>query len=108
MNFNNLYPYKFDWGHITSEAYNSDKNEVTFIFNFDLQSQKKIENATQYVIGRLCWGVTHFPSESAIRMIYDIRGQEMIMSRSKKFKESLLDMANKLQIPNKIIVEFVR
>jgi hypothetical protein len=108
MNFNDLYPYKFDWGHTTSEAYNSNTNEVTFIFNFDLRSESKIGNAIQYIIGRICWGAIHFPSETVIRMIYDIRGQEMIISRSTKFKENLLIKTNKLNIPNKIIVEFLR
>ncbi len=108
MNFKNFYPYKFDWGHITTEAYNNIEEEVTFIFNFDIRSQSKIDDAIQYVVGRLCWGIINFPPKTTIKMMFDLRGQEIIVSRSKKFKETLLDKMDKIKIVNKIIIEFLR
>lgn len=108
MRFVNFYPYKFDWGKITAEAYDAQKNEITLIFNCDLRNEKNIENTVQYVVGRLCWGIVNFPPAAVIRMVFDIRGQEIIVSRSKRIKEGLLERIKKLSIMNNVMVEFLR
>jgi len=108
MSIKNFYPYKFDWGQTTSEGYSDTTNEVILVFNCDLRNEKNIDNTIQYVIGRTGWGIINFPENSIIKLMFDIRGQEIIVSRSKKFKENLIDMFNKLGVFNNISIEFLR
>lgn len=108
IKFKNFYPFKFDWGQITVEGYNETTNEITLIFNCDLRSDHAINNTIQYVIGRVCWGVINFPENCTIKLTFDIRGQEIIMSRSKKFKENLSERFHKLAVIDSITIDFLR
>jgi len=104
----NIYPYKFNWGQVTADLYNEVTNEVTLIFNCDLTSEKNISNTFQYVVGRTCWGIINFPEGSIVKLMFDIRGQEIIVSKSKSFKNLLIDRFNKLNVVNSIVIEFLR
>ena len=108
MRFKKFYPYKFDWGSITAEGYSAEMNEITLIFNCDFRNEHNASNVIQYVIGRLCYGIMNFPANSVINMTFDIRGQEIIVSKSKKFKENLLEKINNLGITNTINIDFFR
>jgi hypothetical protein len=108
MRIKTLYPYAFDWGKFTAEAYDSRGNEVTIIFNCDLRNDKNIDNTIQYAIGRLCWGVFNFPPATSLRVVFDIRGQEIIVTKSKKFKEKFIAIVAKLEIDNMMMIEFIR
>ena len=104
----NVYAYRFDWGHITAEAYSESKNEVVLIFNCDLRNQVNINNVIQYVIGRICWGCINFPEKAVINVTFDIRGQEIIVSKSKQIKEGVLEKLDSLGVINNISVDFLR
>lgn len=106
MEFAKLPIYRGDWGQITVEGYNEQLNEVSFIFNYNLLSNQS--NVINYVIGRLCWGIINFPANTEIRMIFDIRGQNVIISKSSEFKQVLTEKIDSLNIPNKITIEFFR
>lgn len=107
-NFRNFYPYQFDWGNITAEGYNSEINEVILVFNCDLRAEVNISNAVQFVIGRICYGAINFPQNAAIRITFDVRGQEIIMSRTKIVKEQLLNKVQKIGVDNNLMIEFLR
>jgi hypothetical protein len=108
MKKDDLALYKYDWGMITADSYQKDVNEIFLVFNIDLRNEFKIKNAIQFVVGKVFYGVKHFPSNSKITLRFDIRGQEMIMARSKKFKESLLDYLQGINHKNSITIEFLR
>lgn len=103
----NIPAYEFDWGHITAEALDRSKNEVSVIFNCDLNNETNKINTVQYVIGRLCWGAIHFPEDVQIRVTFDIRGQEIIVSRSSKFKNIIMDRLEKLGV-KQVQIDFLK
>jgi hypothetical protein len=71
-------PFELDWGEITPDIYEKDKNEITnvaahFISNEDGQRFSPI-----YVAGRVLWYNEHLPTELKQRVLLDIRGQDEI------------------------------
>jgi len=100
--------YKLDWDPITVEGYIEKANEVILVFNFDIRTEEKISNVIQYVVGRVAWGCKNFPPEAKIRLSFDIRGQEIIISKSDSLKQKILESIFNLDIRNQILIDFLR
>jgi len=104
---NTISAYELDWNPMTVEAYNERKNEATMVFNFDITTEDKIKDAIQYVIGRTIWCYKNFPPKVKIILAFDIRGQDIIVSKSNLFKNKIMHLINNLNIDNKVSIEFL-
>jgi hypothetical protein len=100
--------FNLDWNPMTAEAYSEEKNEVTMVFNLDVTTEEKIKNVIQYIVGRTIWCHRNFPVKARIILSFDIRGQSIIVSRSNKLKQRILELINNLNIDNQISIEFLR
>lgn len=105
---NTIKAYELDWNQMTVEAFNEQKNEATMIFNLDITTEDKITNVIQYVVGRAIWAQKNFLSKVKITLSFDLRGQNIIVSRSKLFKDRMLELINNLDIDNQISIDFLR
>jgi hypothetical protein len=108
VKFQTLYPYRLDWGKATADGYEIERNEIMLIFNCNLSTPKNIVNVIQYVVGRISYGILHFPENSLIKVTFDLRGQEIIMSQSNRFREQLFDKLNYLNIDTRVSIDFIR
>lgn len=106
--FETISAYQLDWDPITVEGYNQVANEVTMVFNCDITNNVKSENAVHYIIGRTVWCCKNFPSNVKIVLSFDIRGQQIIMTKSNIFKNRILELLNSLRVSNPISVDFLR
>jgi hypothetical protein len=100
--------YKLNWNPMTVEGYDEKRNEVAMVFNCDISTEKKSENVITYVVGRTLWCCKNFPFKAKIVLSFDIRGQDVIMSKSTKFKEKLLKILDALNVDNLILIDFLR
>lgn len=100
--------YQLDWGPITVEAYDEKKNQATIIFNCDLTTEEKSKDVIQYVVGRTLWCCRNFPPGVRIVLTFDIRGQDLALSKSKMFEIELQRLMNGLNSNNYIVVDFLR
>lgn len=66
-----------DWGGITPQGYNQEKNEALHVCNFDLSSEDKIENVILFIIGKILWAKNHLPKGCNQLIVFDVRGQEL-------------------------------
>jgi len=98
--------YKHDWNPSTSEGYSEEKNEVYMVFNCDIR-MNKTDNVIQYVVGRIVWISSNFPLNSKIIISFDFRGQEIIISGARSFKDKILKMLDKINIVNNISIDFL-
>ena len=105
---NEIFAYTLDWNPITVEAFDESKNKAYMIFNFDMTTEQKIKNVVQYVVGRTVWGHRNFPSKSKIILRFDIRGQNIIASRSTSLKNDIQELLSDLYINNQVLIEFYR
>ena len=84
-------PFSLDWGSITPEGYNEQKNEVVFIFNFDISSQDRIERGIVFAVGKLIWSMKNIPPCN-YRVVLDLRGQALtLLNRARKMKEDIIN-----------------
>ena len=104
---NTISAYELDWNPMTVEAYNERENKATMVFNFDITTEDKIKNVIQYVIGRTIWCHKNLPPKVKIILAFDIRGQNIIASRSSLFKNEIVQLINNLNIDNQVSVEFL-
>ncbi|MEO6980812.1 MAG: hypothetical protein ABJA76_11290 [Mucilaginibacter sp.] len=100
--------FNLDWNPMTVEAYNEKKNEVTLVFNLDMTTSDKIRYVIQYVVGRTIWCCRNFPAKANIVLSFDIRGQNIIMSKTGSVKQRIFELIDNLNIDNKISIEFLR
>lgn len=100
------FPYNLDWGIITAEGYNYEKNEVLLIFNVAINGFTNANNVIQYVIGRLKYGSLNFPDNAFIKVIFDIRGQKN--TEAEKLKANTLNLLKENNIVNKVSIDFVK
>jgi hypothetical protein len=101
--------YKFDWDAITVEGYVEEKDEAILVFNFDIQTVEKIDNAIQYVVGRVVWAYKNLPVNAIIRLSFDFRGQNITSIKSDSFEKELLARITglNLKIENQIVVKIL-
>lgn len=67
--------FKFDWGTITPEFYNKEKNSVVHIFNHYLIGEENINRVIRFTIGRIEWYNNYFPQGCTHEVAFDDRGQ---------------------------------
>ncbi len=66
-----------DWGPVTPEAANIEKNEFIYIYNHELSNAEKIDRTIRFVIGRLKHYDTELPKDAKHIITIDTRGQNL-------------------------------
>ena len=106
--FEAISAYQLDWNAMTVEGYNEIENEVTMVFNCDITTNEKSENVINYIIGRTVWCCKNFPPNVKVVLSFDIRGQQIIVTKSNLFKDRVLELFNSLSISNPLSIDFLR
>jgi len=100
--------YNLDWDQVTVEGYAESQNEAIMVFNFDMTSEEKAARVIQYVVGRAIWVCHNFPPKTNIVLSFDVRGQNIIISRSDKLKQAILKLTENAGVDNRVSIEFLR
>lgn len=78
-----------DWGSITPEFFNREKNSAVHIFNHCLLDEDNINRAIKFAIGRIEWYKNFLPQGCSHEVVFDDRGQDIDDSVRNKVAESL-------------------
>lgn len=70
-----------DWGEISPEGYNEEKNSALLAFNVDMESETSREMAKKFIAGRVLWYKRHLPVNSSFLVFVDLRGQDEIAAQ---------------------------
>ena len=95
---------KPDWGQVTPEAANIDKNEFVYVYNHDLSSQNKIDRTIRFIVGRLNYYDTQLPKDPIHLIKIDARGQQLSELTCAYIKKALL---NKYLRPDFLTIEII-
>src|SRR5690606_31300824 len=99
-------PLNLDWTQTTVEGFDKVTNQAILVFNFSLNRKNGYGNAVQFIVGKILAVIKNFPIGVNLKLIFDIRGQDMILSRTDKFKSSILGILGINKINNNVIFEF--
>lgn len=80
-----------DWGQVTPEAANIDKNEFVYIYNHDLSTPDKIYRTIRFIVGRLSYYDTQLPKDPIHLVKIDARGQQLSELTCDFIKSTLLE-----------------
>lgn len=94
-----------DWGQVTPEAANIDKNEFVYVYNHDLSSPDKIDRTIRFIIGRLNYYDTQLPHDSKHIIKIDARGQQISESICELIHNEIL---TKYSRPNSLTVNIIK
>ena len=94
-----------DWGQVTPESANIDKNEFVYVYNHDLSSPDKVDRTIRFIIGRLKYYDTHLPNNPKHIIKIDARGQQINNLICDQIKNGILTQYSK---PNYLIVTIIK
>lgn len=66
-----------DWGQVTPEAAELDRNEFLYVFNHDVTSDDKLDRTVRFIVGRLQHYDDHLPKNPIHNVKIDIHGQDI-------------------------------
>ena len=69
--------WELNWGPVTPEGFNSEKNQAIIVMNVDLTSIAKVEHVVAYVAGKISWYALHLPKNASQLVYFDITGQKI-------------------------------
>lgn len=103
-----LKPYELDWGNVTSDGYNEEKQEIVNVFNFDISSDDKIDRCIFFSVGKILWNDIHIPEYTKQKIVFDLRGQPLVfLEKAKKMKEAILGSIKKMKPSLNIVIEII-
>ncbi|GEM_PF-2837107 len=85
--------FELDWGTITPEFYNREKNAAVHIFNHNLSGEENINRAIKFALGRIKWYSKYLPPGCSNEVVFDDRGQDIDDSVRKQLANSLTPLA---------------
>ncbi|TWI77977.1 hypothetical protein IQ13_4220 [Lacibacter cauensis] len=94
-----------NWGQVTPEAANIDRNEFVYIYNHDLSSPEKIDRTIRFIVGRLNYYDTQLPKDPIHLIKIDARGQQLSNQICDYIKNTLL---NKYLRPDFLTIEIIK
>ena len=94
-----------DWGHVTPESANMERNEFTYVYNHDISSAKKIDRTIRFIVGRLFYYDRHLPASPKHIVKIDIRGQDISGATEEKIKG---EIHSRYTCSNILIINFVK
>lgn len=100
--------YKHDWGEIQSDGYNSAKNELVSVYNFDVASEEKINRSLILLVGKTIWIHMNTPKDTSQKVVIDLRGQPLtFLDRARKMKSRFLEVLQEQKYDIQINVEIL-
>ena len=81
-------PLSLDWGAATAEFQNDDAKSAVHIFNHDLRTPERVEQAIRFAQARLAWCELKMPG-FAQEVWYDDREQKVAPESKEKIKSAL-------------------
>ncbi len=97
-----------DWGPFTVDGYSKIDDEVLLVFNLFFETEDNFKKCIQYIIGKLSYGLTHFPAGANVVLKIDLRGQKLDSGFEKLFKQALSIHLEELNIIRKINIDFLK
>lgn len=94
-----------DWGQVTPEAANIDRNEFVYVYNHDLSSADKIDRTIRFILGRLNYYDTQLPMHPIHLIKVDVRGQQVSDLTCDYIKSTLL---KKYLRPDFLTIEIIK
>ena len=85
-------PFDLDWGTVTPEGWNNEKQEALHVYNVALTKGATLERAKRFIVGRIIHFSHHIPSGATQKVVIDARGQGFPVSYLRKFKQGILDL----------------
>lgn len=85
--------FKLDWGTITPEFYNREKNSAVHIFNHNLSGVENINRVIKFALGRIKWYSNNLPPGCSHEVVFDDRGQDIDNNVRKQLADSLRPLA---------------
>lgn len=82
-----------DWGAITPEFFNREKNSAVHIFNHGLLDEESIKRAVKFAVGRIEWYKNYLPHGCDHEVVFDDRGQDIDDSIRNRIVQSLSGLA---------------
>jgi len=82
-----------DWGNVTPEFFNKEKNSAVHVFNHCLVDEESVERSIKFAIGRIEWYKEFLPDGCDHEVVFDDRGQDIDDSVRNKIAESIGDLA---------------
>jgi hypothetical protein len=82
-----------DWGTITPEFYNREKNSAVHVFNHCLIGEENVSRAIKFAIGRIEWYKSYLPQGCTHEVVFDDRGQDISDSIRDKISADLSKLA---------------
>lgn len=95
-------PSELDWGAVTPEGYNREKNEALFVFNFYMVSDEAKTLAKEFVLGRILWYSIHLPPDCSFLIHVDLRDQAISIDKLNAWRD---DITNKIAQNSNIKIE---
>lgn len=81
--------YDLDWGSVTPEFYNREKNTAVYIFNHWLVDEGNVDRTIRFVLGRIEWYKQYLPQGCGYEIVFDDRGQKVTEALRDKIVNSL-------------------
>lgn len=69
--------HELDWGGVTPESTNIEKNMFTYVFNHKLSSPDEVDRTIRFITGRLLFYDKHLPTNPTHVVRIDARGQNI-------------------------------
>lgn len=96
---------KLDWGTVTPESTNLDKNVFTYVFNHRLSSPEEVDRTVRFIVGRLLFYEKHLPANPKHSVKIDARGQNVDQSIKALIAQRIRELYNKPNLQEIEIVE---
>jgi len=90
-----------DWGAVTPELFNREKNSVVHIFNHCLLDWGNINRAIKFAVGRIEWYKDFLPQDCKHEVVFDDRGQDIDDSVRDKMTERLSELTSYVKFMSK-------
>ena len=68
---------ELDWGAVTPESADLDKNVFIYIFNHQLSTPAEVDRTIRFIVGRLLFYDKHLPPNPTHDIKIDARGQNV-------------------------------
>jgi hypothetical protein len=100
-------PFELDWGEVTPEGFDNNKNQALHVLNCFMQSPESRRLVLIYLIGRIVWFNKHLPPGCCHRIRIDTGGQFISVNVLNKWREAALSKIRERLPAVQIEIEFL-
>jgi guanylate kinase len=97
-----------EWSNITVEGYSQKENEALMAFNFLFETDVQFNKCIQFIVGKIAYGFIHFPKDAEIKVVIDLRGQNLDSDLDSRIREAIFLHLEYIKTENRLQINFIK